>query len=607
MASNTSLQAVESPNKGKPAKPLHSLIAWLPGLKALAQYQKQWWWSDIAAGLVLTAILVPVGMGYAEASGLPAIYGLYATMVPLIVYALLGPSRIMVLGPDSTLAAVIAALIVPLAAGQPERLVPLAGALALLSGACSLMIGLARLGLLADLLSKPIRIGFLNAIALTVLVSQLPKLLGFSSHGDGLPERARQLAQGLAQGKMNAIATLIGFTSLVLILGLKRLRPQWPGVLFAVVGATLATGVMGLSTTYHVPVVGALPQGLPQFVLPSVTWQDLVSLMPGAVMIALLSFADTSVLSRSLAKRGGYDVSQNQEMVALGVANMASGLFQGFSISSSASRTPVAEAAGAKTQVTGLVGAFAIAALLVAAPRLLSNLPSATLAAVVIAACWSFTDVQGMRDLWRLRKSEFVLCLISFLGVAFVGVIEGIFITIALAMGVLIWNTWHPHFAVLVRVDGVKGYHDAQRHPEGRHVPGLVIFRWDAQLFFANAEIFKSQVLAAVDQAPTPTRVLVVAADAMSGIDITAADVLADLSEKLEEQQIQLWFAGLKGPVKDQLKHYGVIPGLTAESFLPTVGRAVNVYRETHAVDWKDWDEVQDERTRATPSPSAND
>jgi high affinity sulfate transporter 1 len=560
----------------------------------LAHYPKQWWWSDISAGLVLTAILVPVGMGYSEASGLPAIYGLYATIVPLLVYALFGPSRIMVLGPDSTLAAVIAALIVPLAAGQTERLVPLAGALALLSGACSLIIGLARLGLLADLLSKPIRIGFLNAIALTVLVSQLPKLFGFSSHGDDLPERAQQLVQGLLQGKLNAVATLIGVGSLSLIMLLKQLRPQWPGVLLAVVGATVVTGVLGLATAYHVPVVGGLPQGLPHLVIPSIGWSDLVTLMPGALMIALLSFADTSVLSRSLAKRGGYEVNQNQEMVALGVANMASGLFQGFSISSSASRTPVAEAAGSKSQVTGLVGALAIGTLLMAAPRLLANLPSATLGAVVIAACWSFADIKGMRDLWNLRKSEFVLCLISFLGVAFVGVIEGIFITIALAMGVLIWNTWHPHFAVLVRVDGVKGYHDAQRHPEGRHVPGMVIFRWDAQLFFANAEIFKAEALAAIAKAQTSTKVLVIAADAITGIDISAADVLVDLCEKLEEQDVRLWFAGLKGPVKDLLKHYGVIHGLGPDSFHPTVGRAVNVYRDSYRVNWRDWDETGD-------------
>jgi MFS superfamily sulfate permease-like transporter len=278
-------------------------------------------------------------------------------------------------------------------------------------------------------------------------------------------------------------------------------------------------------------------------------------------------------------------------MIALGAANMATGVFQGFSISSSASRTPVAESAGAQTQVTGLVGALAIAMLLLFAPTLLQSLPSAALGAVVIAACVSFADIPGMWELARLRRVEFALSVISFLGVAFVGVIEGIFITIALAMLVLVWNAWHPHFAVLARVDGAKGYHDVTRHPEGRVVPGLVLFRWDAQLFFANAEIFREQVHRAVVVAPTPTQRVVVAADAISDVDLTAAEVLTTLHGELLQQGIELWFAGMKGPVKDRLNHYGTLDIIGHNIFCPTVGRAVNLYREAHKVDWKDWDE----------------
>jgi MFS superfamily sulfate permease-like transporter len=318
----------------------------------------------------------------------------------------------------------------------------------------------------------------------------------------------------------------------------------------------------------------------------------MVQLLPGAVIISLLSFADTSVLSRSLAQRGGYLVSQNQEMVALGLANIATGLFQGFSVSSSASRTPVAESAGAKTQLTGLVGALAIAVLLLFAPNLLQNLPSAALAAVVIAACLSFADVAGMRQLYRLRKVEFALSLASFVGVALVGVIEGIVIALALTILLLLWNAWHPYFAVLARIDGTKGYHDISRHPEGRQVPGLVLFRWDAQLFFANAEIFQAQVLQAVSGATTPTRCVVVVADAISDVDITAADALVSLHQALAEQDITLWFAGLKGPVKDRLLTYGTLKVLGHDIFCPTVGNAVNRYRSVHPVHWKDWDEA---------------
>jgi len=568
------------------------LQRWLPGLATVQHYQRDWFVRDVMAGLVLTAILVPVGMGYAEASGLPAIYGLYATIVPLIAYALFGPSRIMVLGPDSTLAAVIAVLILPMAAGSVERAVALAGMLAVLSGACSMLIGLARLGLVADLLSKPIRIGFLNAIALTVLVGQLPKVFGFSVPGDGLLHKSTQLLQGILGGQTNGTALLIGVVCLVLILLVAHYRPRWPGILVAVVLATVASAAFELADTAHLNVVGSLPQGLPSWQFPRVSWQDIGQLLPGAAIISILSFADTSVLSRALAQRGNYRVNQNQEMVALGVANIAAGLFQGFSVSSSASRTPVAESAGSKTQLTGVVGALSIALLLLFAPGLLQDLPSAALAAVVIAACLSFADVAGMRELYRLRKTEFALSMISFVSVATQGVIEGIVITLGLTMLLLLWNAWHPYFAVLARVDGAKGYHDTSRHPEGRHVPGLVLFRWDAQLFFANSEIFRDQAMRAVNNAPTPTLRLVVVADAISDIDITAADTLASLHQELTQQGIELWFAGLKGQVHDRLQAYGTLDLIGHDVFSPTVGSAVNRYRASHAVDWKDWDEV---------------
>ncbi len=574
------------------AKTPSRLQRWAPGVATLLDYRGSWLVHDLVAGLVLTAILVPVGMGYAEASGLPAINGLYATILPLIAYAIFGPSRIMVLGPDSTLAAVIAALILPLAAGDPAHALALAGMLALLSGSCSLVIGFARLGLLADLLSKPIRIGFMNAIALTVLIGQMPKLFGFSVKAVDLPDKTLKLFQGIADGRTNGVALLIGAGSLALILLLKAWRPKWPGILIAVALATVASGWFDLAHVAHISVLGPMPLGLPEFRMPTASPDEILRLLHGAIIIALLSFADTSVLSRALAQRGGYQVSQNQEMIALGAANIASGLFQGFSISSSASRTPVAEAAGSRTQVTGLIGALAIALLLMLAPTLLQDMPSAVLGAVVIAACLSFADVPGMFEMYRLRKVEFALSVISFLGVASIGVIEGIFITIGLALLVLVWNAWHPHWAILARVDGAKGFHDITRHPEGRQVPGLLLFRWDAQLFFANAELFREQILGAVASAPTPIRWVVVAADAITDVDITAADVLLMLHGELDEQGVTLMFAGMKGPVKDRLRHYGTLETLGSDIFEPTVGSAVNRYRAIHPVDWKDWDET---------------
>ncbi len=568
-------------------------LRWLPGLHVLLHYQRGWLPKDLVAGLALSAMLVPVGMGYAEAAGVPAIHGLYATIIPLLVYALLGPSRVMVLGPDSTLAAVIASLILPLAGGSVERAVALAAVLALLSGGFLLLIGFARLGVMADLFSKPIRLGFFNAIALTVIISQIPKLLGFSATANGSVERVIVMAQGFMDGRGNPAALIVGLACLAIILGLRRWRPNWPGVLVAVVLATMVSAWFDLAETQGLDVIGEVPPGLPVLTLPfaDVTLADLRVLAPGAAIIALLAFANTSVLSRALAARSGQRVNPDQEMLALGGANLATALMQGFPISSSNSRTPVAVAAGARTQLASIVSALVIALLLVLAPTLVKDMPQAALGAVVITACISFADWPGMFALLKQRRIEFMLAVASFLGVVFFGVIEGIAGAIALSLLVMVWNAWHPYYTVLVRVHGRKGYHDATRHPEGSRVSGLVLFRWDAQLFFANADLFREALLLAVDEAPTPIQVVIVAADAVNDIDVTAADMLIELDHELEARGIDLQFAGLKGHVRDLIMRYGLSPRFDRDHFHPTVGNAVNVYRQQYEVDWKDWDE----------------
>jgi len=564
---------------------------WLPGLQTLRTYHRSWLPRDVVAGIVLTALLVPAGMGYAEASGLPAIYGLYATMVPLVVYALFGPSRILVLGPDSSLAPLIAAAILPLAAGNEAEAVALAGTLALLSGALCMLAGFARFGFIAELLSKPVRYGYMNGIALTVLLSQLPKLFGFSVDAEGAIAEARAFARGVADGETNTVALLIGVACLLVILGFKRWRPQIPGVLVAVVGATVAVGVFGLAERYDLSVVGPLPKGLPSFEIPSVSFDDLTALVAGALGIALVSFADTSVLSRTFAIRGGYRVDPNQELVALGAANVAAGFFQGFSVSSSSSRTPVAEAAGAKTQATGLVGALAIALLLLLFPNLLRDLPDSALAAVVISAAFGLVEAAGVRKLYRVRRTEFVLSIACFLGVALLGVIEGIFIAVALSLLNFIRRAWRPHHAVLGRADDVKGYHDVTRYPDAKRVPGLVLFRWDAPLFFANAEAFADEVREAIASSPTPVRWVVVAAEPITDLDATAADVLKELDGELATQGIDLRFAEMKDPVKDRMKRYAVFERFGDDHFYPTIGAAVGAYVDATGVEWSDWED----------------
>jgi MFS superfamily sulfate permease-like transporter len=340
-------------------------------------------------------------------------------------------------------------------------------------------------------------------------------------------------------------------------------------------------------------VVGALPQGLPAFCIPTATAAEFSSLCIGALAISLVSIAEMSVLSRIYALRGGYYVDDNQELIALGISNIATGLFRGFSVSSSASRTPVAESAGAKTQMTGVVGAICIGLLLFSAPWLMRNLPAAALGAVVISACGSIFEISQVRRLYDLRRGEFYLSMVCFLGVVSLGVIQGIFIAIGVALLAFIWRAWRPYCAVLGRVDGVRGYHDITRHPEARRIPGLVLFRWDAPLFFANAEMFRDQALRAVSTAPTPTKWMVVAAEPVTDVDITAADVLAELEDELKQAGIELCFAQMKGPVKDHLKRYGLFAKLGTENFFPTIGQAVDHYVDKYRVDWIDWEDVQ--------------
>jgi high affinity sulfate transporter 1 len=565
-------------------------IHWLPGLETLRRYEAAWLRHDVVAGLVLATMLVPVGIAYAEASGLPGIYGLYATITPLLAYALFGPSRILVLGPDSALAALILGVIAPLSGGDPARAATLAAMMAIVSGAVCILAGVARLGFVTELLSKPIRYGYMNGIALTVLISQLPKLFGFSIESEGPLRNLWAIGRAILEGKTNWVVFAIGLGTLLVIL-LLRNNKRLPGILIAVVGATVVVGTLDLGTRYGVDVLGPLPQGLPGFSVPWIGTSDIVAVLIGGCAVALVSFADTSVLSRAYAARLGTEVDPNQEMVGLGAANLAAGLFHGFPISSSSSRTPVAEAAGARTQLTSVVGALAIAFLLLMAPNLLQHLPNAALAAVVIASAIGLIEIIDLKRIYRIQRWEFWLSIVCFIGVAVLGAIPGIGLAIAIAIAEFLWDGWRPHSAILGRADGVKGYHDITRYPDARRIPGLVLFRWDAPLFFANAEFFKERVLDAVAKSPTPVRWLVVAAEPVTSVDVTAADMIAELDETLHAKGIELCFAELKDPVKDKLKRFELFTQLGEKDFFPTIGAAVSGYLETHDVPWEDWED----------------
>jgi high affinity sulfate transporter 1 len=556
----------------------------LPGARTLATYRLAWLRSDLVAGLVLATLLVPQGMAYAELAGLPAITGLYTSILCLVGYAAFGPSRVLVLGPDSSLGPMIAATILPIvgADGDPERAVALASTLALLVGAFTIAAGIGRLGFIADLLSKPTQIGYMNGLALTILVGQLPKLFGFSVDGDGLIDEARGFVHGLASGDAVAAALAVGLVSLALILALTRWLPRVPGVLAAVVVAIAGTVLLNLGDE-GVKLVGALPEGFPPLTLPGHV-DDLPLLVGGALGIAIVSLADTISTASAFAARTGEEVDGNGEMIGIGAANVGAGLFQGFPVSTSGSRTAVAEQAGAKTQLAGVVGAGAIVLMLVLVPGLLRNLPQPTLAAVVIAASLSLADLRGTRRLWRQRRTEFMLSLVAFLGVALLGVLPGIAVAVGLSILNVFRRAWWPYQTTLGRVPGMPGHHDRSMHPDAEELPGLVILRFDAPLFFANVRVFRDRVRSlALSERP---EWIVVAAEPITDVDTTAADVLADLDEELNADGIALVFAELKDPVRAKLERYELIGPLDPAHFFPTLDAAIDAFCDRTGAEW---------------------
>ncbi len=563
------------------------LRTWLPVLDWVPGYDRRWLSKDLVAGLALTALLVPQGMAYAQLAGLPAITGLYTTVLCLLGYAVFGPSRVLVLGPDSSLGPMIAAVVVPIAGsgGDPARAVALASALGLLVGLTMVVAGALRLGFVADLLSRPTQIGYMNGLALTIFVSQLPKLFGFSVDADGLVAEALGFARGVADGRTVPAALAIGVAAFVVIVVLQRRLPRVPGVLLAVllgIGAAVAfdLGARG------VRLVGPLPQGFPPLTLPDVSPSDLGLLVAGAAGITLVSLADTISTASAYARRVGAEVRGNNEIVGIGAANLLAGLFQGFPVSTSGSRTAVAFAAGARTQLAGVVGAVAIVVLLVSAPDLLADLPQPVLAAVVLSASLAMADVAGQRRLWKQRPTEFWLAVAAFAAVALLGVLAGIGVAVGLSILNVFRRAWWPYQTVLGNVPQVPGYHDVRSYPDAELLPGAVIFRFDAPLFFANARVFREQVERLAAGPPRP-HWIIVAAEPITDVDTTAADMLTELDRDLDAAGTHLVFAELKDPVRAKVERYGLTERIEARHFFPTIKSAVRAYKAEHGVDWQ--------------------
>jgi high affinity sulfate transporter 1 len=559
----------------------------MPGLQAIRTYQRSWLSRDLIAGLVLSSLLVPQGMAYAELAGLPSITGLYTTILCLLGYAVFGPSRILVLGPDSALGPMIAAVVIPIAGsgGDPAVAVGLASMLGLLVGLMLTAAGIGRLGFLADLLSKPTRIGYMNGLAVTIMIGQLPKLCGFSVDGEGLVDEAAGFVHGLADGKVVPAALGVGLFTLVTIVALQRWLRKVPAVLVGVVASIAAASLLDLGDR-GVKLVGPLPQGLPPLTLPHASWHQLLLLLVGALGITLVSLTDTISTSSSFAARTGQEVRGNQEMIGIGAANVAASLFQGFPVSTSGSRTAVAEQSGARTQLTGVIGAGLILLMLLFVPGLLRNLPQPALGAVVIAASLSLADIGGTRLLYRRRRPEFVLSISAFLGVALLGVLPGIAVAVGLSVLNVFRRVWWPYQAVLGRARHLQGYHDVQSYPDADRLPGLVMFRFDAPLIFANANVFRDEIRRLARADPRP-RWIVIAAEPITDIDTTASDMLEDLDEELNAAGTSLIFAELKDPVRRKIDRYHLTRTIDAAHFFPTMEDAVAAYQEQTGAVWQ--------------------
>jgi high affinity sulfate transporter 1 len=566
------------------ADPAHRTVGALrnvPGIRAINSYERAWLRSDLVAGVVLAAILVPQGMAYAELAGLPPVTGLYTTIACLVGYALMGPSRVLVLGPDSSVSPLIFAAITPLAvAGDPETAVALAGMLAIMVGLILIGLGIARLGFVADLLSKEVQVGYMNGLAITIVVGQLPKLCGFSTDADGFVEELRAFLDGF--GERNSTALVLGLITLAVLLVLPRFTRTIPAVLVAVVGATVVTAVFDLA----VATVGSLPQGLPRPALPWTDIGDVAPLFAAAIGITLVSLTDTIATSTSFAARRGDEVDPDQEMVGIGTANLAAGFFQGFAVSTSGSRTAVAEQSGAKSQLTGLVGAFVVALLLLFLSSLLADLPQTALAAVVIAAALSLADTGSLRRYLEVRRSSLALSLVATAGVVFFGVLEGILVAVALSILLFFKRGWWPHGEVLGRVEGQEGWHRVSSAPTAEQRPGVLVYRWEAPLFFANAGMFRQQIRRLVREG-RPTWV-VLQCEAVTDIDVTAADLLEQLDTELNAQGIHLAFVELRGRLRDLVYRYGLYETLDRDHFYDSIDEALAAIEAAGHEDHRD-------------------
>lgn len=551
------------------------LARWVPGLDSLLHYRRAWFRPDVQAGLSVAAIQIPTAIAYAQIAGFPPQVGLYACILPMLIYALIGSSRQLMVGPDAATAAMVAAAITPLAAGDPQRLVDLSMIVAIMVGLFSIVAGLARAGFIASFLSRPILVGYLNGIGLSLLVGQLGKLFGYEAATSGFVAGILALLENLLH--IHWPTLILGSLSLLLMVLLPRRFPQLPGALCGVLLASLAAALLGLDR-YGVELLGEVPAGLPQLSWPQTSLEELKSLLRDATGITVVSFCSAMLTARSFAARHGYSINANHEFVALGLANIGAGVSQGFAISGADSRTAVNDMVGGKTQLVGVVAALVIAATLLLLNKPLGWVPMPALGAVLLLAGRGLIDVQALKGFWKLSRFEFSLCLLTTVGVLSVGVLPGIFVAVSIAVLRLLYYTYRPSDAVLGWMHGIDGQVELAKYPQATTLPGLVIYRFDAPLLFFNADYFKQRVLAVVDGSERPNAVLL-NAEAMTNLDISGLATLHEVQQILKAQGVHLSLARVTGQTLDLLQRSSMLGEIKPPLVFSSVRSGVSAYR----------------------------
>ncbi len=551
------------------------LARWVPGLDSLLHYRRAWFRPDVQAGLSVAAIQIPTAIAYAQVAGFPPQVGLYACILPMLIYALIGSSRQLMVGPDAATAAMVAAAITPLAAGDPQRLVDLSMIVAIMVGLFSIVAGLARAGFIASFLSRPILVGYLNGIGLSLLVGQLGKLFGYEAATSGFVAGILALLENLLH--IHWPTLILGSLSLLLMVLRPRRFPQLPGALCGVLLASLAAALLGLDR-YGVELLGEVPAGLPQLSWPQTSLEELKSLLRDATGITVVSFCSAMLTARSFAARHGYSINPNHEFVALGLANIGAGVSQGFAISGADSRTAVNDMVGGKTQLVGVVAALVIAATLLLLNKPLGWVPMPALGAVLLLAGWGLIDVQALKGFWKLSRFEFSLCLLTTVGVLSVGVLPGIFVAVSIAVLRLLYYTYRPSDAVLGWMHGIDGQVELAKYPQATTLPGLVIYRFDAPLLFFNADYFKQRVLAVVDGSERPNAVLL-NAEAMTNLDISGLATLHEVQQILKAQGVHLSLARVTGQTLDLLQRSSMLGEIKPPLVFSSVRSGVSAYR----------------------------